>query len=126
MDFRLTEEQKMVQQMAREFAENEMIPHAAEWEKNNEIPMELYRKMAESGEHLSVGAGRPDLRTAPHFGTRTAGAVYHAAFRWPAFPRDARFEHRFKERSVERRGGKPRSEMDEPLQGWRQGVDAGD
>ncbi|TET90935.1 MAG: acyl-CoA dehydrogenase [Methanomassiliicoccales archaeon] len=49
MDFRLTEEQKMVQQMAREFAENEMMPHAAEWEKNNEIPMELYRKMAELG-----------------------------------------------------------------------------
>lgn len=49
MDFRLTEEQKMVQQMAKEFAENEMMPHAAEWEENNEIPMELYQKMGKLG-----------------------------------------------------------------------------
>jgi alkylation response protein AidB-like acyl-CoA dehydrogenase len=49
MDFRLTEEQKMVQQMAREFAENEMMPYVSEWEEKNEIPMELYQKMAKLG-----------------------------------------------------------------------------
>lgn len=49
MDFRLTEEQRMIQRMAREFAEEQMMPFAAEWEERNEIPMELYRKMGELG-----------------------------------------------------------------------------
>jgi alkylation response protein AidB-like acyl-CoA dehydrogenase len=49
MDFRLTEEQRMVRRMAREFAEEEMIPHVAEWEEKNEIPMELYQKMGKLG-----------------------------------------------------------------------------
>lgn len=49
MDFRLTEEQRMVRRMAREFAEEEMMPYVAEWEEKNEIPMELYGKMGKLG-----------------------------------------------------------------------------
>ncbi len=49
MDFRLTEEQRMVRRMAREFAEEEMMPFVAEWEEKNEIPMELYEKMGKLG-----------------------------------------------------------------------------
>lgn len=49
MDFRLTEEQRMVQRMAREFAEEQMMPYVAGWEEKNEIPVELYEKMGKLG-----------------------------------------------------------------------------
>ena len=49
MDFRLTEEQRMVKKMAKDFAEEEMIPFVAEWEEKNEIPMEFYEKMGKLG-----------------------------------------------------------------------------
>ncbi len=49
MDFRLTEEQRMVKKMAKDFAEEEMIPFVAEWEEKNEIPMEFYDKMGKLG-----------------------------------------------------------------------------
>ena len=49
MDFRLTEDQRMVRKMAKDFAEKEMIPFVAEWEEKNEIPMEFYDKMGKLG-----------------------------------------------------------------------------
>ncbi|MEO0081204.1 MAG: acyl-CoA dehydrogenase [candidate division WOR-3 bacterium] len=49
MDFNLTEEQKMVQDMARDFATNELEPRAAEIDKTGEFPHESIRKMAELG-----------------------------------------------------------------------------
>ncbi len=49
MDFRLTEDQRMVRKMAKDFAEKEMIPFVAEWEEKNEIPMEFYEKMGKLG-----------------------------------------------------------------------------
>lgn len=49
MDFRLTEEQKMVQKMARDFAEKEIEPYVKEWERKGEIPREVMDKMAALG-----------------------------------------------------------------------------
>ena len=49
MDFRLTEEQKLVQATARDFVDREIIPHNREWEEKGEIPRSLYAKMAELG-----------------------------------------------------------------------------
>ena len=49
MDFKYSEEQKMLQQMARDFAQNELAPHAAEWDKKAEFPAEAIKKMAELG-----------------------------------------------------------------------------
>ena len=49
MDFNLTEDQKMVQQMAREFATNELEPKAAEIDKSGEFPQDSVKKMAELG-----------------------------------------------------------------------------
>lgn len=49
MDFYLTEEQKMVQQMARDFAEKELKPRAAEIDATGEYPLPLLRKMASLG-----------------------------------------------------------------------------
>ncbi len=45
----LTEEQRMIQDMARSFAREEIAPRAAEWEKAGEIPMDFLRQMGELG-----------------------------------------------------------------------------
>ncbi|MBI4713409.1 MAG: acyl-CoA dehydrogenase family protein [Planctomycetes bacterium] len=49
MDLRLTEEQKMVQQVARDFALNEVKPLAAELDKTARFPTELIKRMSELG-----------------------------------------------------------------------------
>ncbi len=49
MNFNLTEEQEMVRQMVREFAEKEVAPRAAEMDERGEMPAELIEKIAEMG-----------------------------------------------------------------------------
>ena len=49
MDFNLTEEQAMIRQMVREFAEKEVAPIAAEMDRLGEIPEELIGKIAKMG-----------------------------------------------------------------------------
>jgi glutaryl-CoA dehydrogenase (non-decarboxylating) len=49
MNFELTEEQRMLQDMAKNFAENEIKPHVEEDEKNEHWRKEIFDKMAELG-----------------------------------------------------------------------------
>ncbi|MGD9503396.1 MAG: acyl-CoA dehydrogenase [Syntrophobacteraceae bacterium] len=49
MNFELTEEQKMIQDMARKFAEREIKPVAAEFDKTHKHPEEIVKKMGELG-----------------------------------------------------------------------------
>ncbi len=49
MDFELTEDQRMIQRMARDFAQKEVLPHVAEWEENEALPREIFRQMGEMG-----------------------------------------------------------------------------
>ncbi len=49
MNFELTDEQKMIQDMTRDFAQNEVLPLAAELDEEARYPEELVRKMAELG-----------------------------------------------------------------------------
>jgi butyryl-CoA dehydrogenase len=49
MDFKLTEEQLAVQTTAREFAQNEVLPKAAEIDREHRHPAELVKRMAELG-----------------------------------------------------------------------------
>jgi butyryl-CoA dehydrogenase len=49
MDFRLDEEQRMVRDMVRDFAQNEIAPRAAEVDKTEEFPADNIRKMGELG-----------------------------------------------------------------------------
>src|SRR5713101_6516395 len=49
MDFRLTEEQRLVRDTAREFVDRELIPHVRDWEAKGEVPKSFYRKMASLG-----------------------------------------------------------------------------
>ena len=49
MDFALTEEQKMIREMCRRFAENEIKPVAARLDETHEHPSDLCRKMGDLG-----------------------------------------------------------------------------
>ena len=64
VDFELTSEQKEIQSLAREFANAEIEPHAAEWDRDHGFPRELLGKLGELGlmgvcvpeEHGGAGA----------------------------------------------------------------------
>jgi len=49
MDFQLSEEQRMIREMVRDFAENEIMPIATEIDKEGRFPFETFRKMGELG-----------------------------------------------------------------------------
>ena len=49
MDFNLSEAEKMVQGLARDFAEKEVAPLAGEIDRSNRIPVELAREMGQHG-----------------------------------------------------------------------------
>ncbi len=49
MDFQLSEEQRAFQDMARDFAAQEMAPHAAAWDQDEVFPVEALRKAAALG-----------------------------------------------------------------------------
>ena len=49
VDFRLSEEQTMLQRLARDFAKHEIMPVAAEHDRTGEFPVEVVRKAWENG-----------------------------------------------------------------------------
>src|SRR6516162_6113397 len=49
MDFDLTEQQRAFQTTAREFAHEEMMPHARAWDEDEIFPVETLRKAAALG-----------------------------------------------------------------------------
>jgi alkylation response protein AidB-like acyl-CoA dehydrogenase len=49
MDFSLSADQKEIQALAREFAQAEIEPNAAAWDREHHFPRELFTKLAELG-----------------------------------------------------------------------------
>jgi alkylation response protein AidB-like acyl-CoA dehydrogenase len=49
MDFRLTDEQKQIKQMVKDFAESEIKPHLMEWDEAQKFPLETVKKLGELG-----------------------------------------------------------------------------
>ncbi len=49
MDLQLTEEQRAIRDMVRDFAEKEIAPRAAEIDQTDEFPADLFRRMGEQG-----------------------------------------------------------------------------
>jgi len=47
--FKFTEEQEMLRKAVREFVESEIAPKAAQWDENDECPVELFPLMGEMG-----------------------------------------------------------------------------
>ena len=70
MDFELTEEQKKVQMLARNFAQEELWPMTRELEAGGKVPHSVQKRMGELG---FIGLVAP-----PEFGGNNIGAVAHA------------------------------------------------
>lgn len=49
MDFKLTDDQKVIQAFAREFAQNEILPLARKYDEEEAFPFEILKKMHEHG-----------------------------------------------------------------------------
>lgn len=49
MDFHLSSEQQAIQEMAREFARQELEPHAGHWDETAHFPVDVLKKAAELG-----------------------------------------------------------------------------
>jgi short-chain 2-methylacyl-CoA dehydrogenase len=65
--FELSDEQRALQGTIREFAEAEIAPHAAEWDRSHTFPIETIRKLGELG---AMGVAFPE-----EYGGLGAGAV---------------------------------------------------
>jgi alkylation response protein AidB-like acyl-CoA dehydrogenase len=48
-DFSISENQQMVGQMAKDFAEKHIRPHVMEWDETQHFPVELFKKLGELG-----------------------------------------------------------------------------
>src|SRR5215213_10100185 len=49
MDFQLTDDQREIQALAREFAQAEIDPNAGDWDRQHGFPRDLIAKLAELG-----------------------------------------------------------------------------
>ena len=49
MDFELTQDQREIQALTRDFAGAEIDPHAAQWDRDHHFPRDLFAKLAELG-----------------------------------------------------------------------------
>jgi len=49
VDFELSPDQREIQALARDFAQREIEPYAAEWDREHRFPRELFAKLAELG-----------------------------------------------------------------------------
>ena len=86
MDFALTEDQRAIQDAARQFAEAELAPHSAEWDETKHFPVETMRAAAEMGfcgiytgeAHGGMALGR--VEAAVIFEELSRGDVSTAAF----------------------------------------------
>jgi alkylation response protein AidB-like acyl-CoA dehydrogenase len=86
MDFQLTEEQRAIQETARDFAEREFRPHAARWDEECLFPVDALRKAAAlgfaaiCGREDVGGAGLKRLDAALIFEELATGCVSTAAY----------------------------------------------
>jgi alkylation response protein AidB-like acyl-CoA dehydrogenase len=49
LDFDLTQDQREIQSLTRDFAKAEIDPHAAQWDRDHHFPRDLFTKLAELG-----------------------------------------------------------------------------
>ena len=86
MDFQLSEEQRAIQDMARDFAQREFLPHAARWDEDCVFPVDALRAAAAlgfAGIYLREdvgGSGLKRLDAALIFEELATGCVSTAAY----------------------------------------------
>lgn len=85
MDFSLTEEQTLIQDMARQFSDAELAPHSSRWDEEKQLDRSVFAKAAELGfmgiymqeEHGGTGLSRLD--SALVFEQLARGDISHTA-----------------------------------------------
>jgi len=86
MDFELTDEQRAVQDMARDFAARELAPHAARWDEDEIFPEATLRRAAELGmaaiyvSEANGGSGLGRIEAAILFEELAAGCTSTSAY----------------------------------------------
>ncbi len=75
MFFGLDDEQREIQDLVRKFAQNEIAPHADEWDERHYYPRELLRPMAEMG---LTGLVIPEAYGGAELSRLTGALVYEA------------------------------------------------
>ncbi len=86
MDFRFSPEQKAIQELAQNFADQDLAPHAAEWDRTSFFPVETFKKAATlgfGGIYVSPnlgGCGLGRLEGALIFEALSQGCVSSAAY----------------------------------------------
>ncbi|WP_409018387.1 isobutyryl-CoA dehydrogenase [Brevundimonas vesicularis] len=86
MDFALNDDQRAIQEAARQFAEAELAPHSARWDEEKHFPVDVMKSAAEMGfcgiytgeEHGGLALGR--VEAAVIFEELSRGDVATAAF----------------------------------------------
>lgn len=86
MDFALNDDQRAIQDAARQFADAELAPHSAEWDETKHFPVDVMKHAAEMGfcgiytgeEHGGMALGR--VEAAVIFEELARGDVSTAAF----------------------------------------------
>ncbi|MGV8928853.1 MAG: isobutyryl-CoA dehydrogenase [Brevundimonas sp.] len=86
MDFAFNDDQRAIQDAARQFAEAELAPHSAEWDETKHFPVDVMKQAAEMGfcgiytgeEHGGMALGR--VEAAVIFEELSRGDVSTAAF----------------------------------------------
>jgi alkylation response protein AidB-like acyl-CoA dehydrogenase len=73
MDFKLTDEQRLIRKAARDFATKELAPHAREWEEKAIYPREVFDKM---GQLDFTGLYVPDEYGGTGVGRLTAALIF--------------------------------------------------
>jgi hypothetical protein len=86
MDFELSDEQRLLVDSARAFANRELAPHAADWDRDHHFPVDVIKQAAEQG-YLALyikdedgGLGLSRLSAALIFEQLAAGCVATTAF----------------------------------------------
>lgn len=85
MDFSLSEEQTLIQDMARQFSDAELAPHSTRWDEEKQLDRGVFKKAAELGfmgiyigeEHGGTGLSRLD--SALVFEQLSRGDISHTA-----------------------------------------------
>jgi len=85
MDFQLSEEQTLIQDMARNFAATELAPHSSKWDEEKRLDRDVFKMAAELGfmgiytSEQHGGTALPRLDSALVFEQLAAGDVSHTA-----------------------------------------------
>ena len=94
MDFELNENQKMITQMVRDFADKNIRPRIMEWDESQEFPVDIMRELGKLGllgvlvpeEYGGSGFGYMEYITAVSEARMPSLFSFLPAFR-PGFPR---------------------------------------